>query len=150
MTFDLPYAAPSMMDPTIFIVDDDAGVRDSLSLLLGLRGYRVQVFERAGDFLSVVRAESYGCALFDIRMQGMGGLELQHTLKARGIGLPIIFMTGYANVAAARTAFKAGAVDFLSKPLPEAELLEAIQRALRHGAVKERQPEVRASALRQV
>jgi len=138
-----------MIDPTIYIVDDDAAVRDSLGLLLGLRGYRIQVFERARDFLDVVHPESRGCALVDVRMQGMGGLELQHTLRARGIGLPIIFMTGFANVAAARTAFKAGAVDFLSKPLSEAELLEGIGRALRHGPAGEEQADARMSVVRQ-
>lgn len=117
-------------DPTIFIVDDDAGVRDSLALLLGLHGLRVLVFACAEDFLSASTSLTYGCILLDIRMPHMGGLELQRELVARGIQLPVIVMTAHENIAASRTAFKAGAVDFLSKPLAQTELLEAIRDAL--------------------
>lgn len=119
-----------MSEPTIFIVDDDPGVRDSLSLLLGLHGYRTALFARAEDFLHVVKADMQGCALVDMRMADIGGLELQRKLASAGIALPVILITGHGNLAAARTAFKAGAVDFLTKPLSESELLDAIRSAL--------------------
>lgn len=117
-------------DPTIFIVDDDAGVRDSVALLLGLHGLRVLVFASAEDFLAACPTETYGCILLDIRMPGMGGLELQRELVFRAIRLPVIVMTAHGNIAASRTAFKAGAVDFLSKPVAETELMEAIRDGL--------------------
>lgn len=117
-------------DPTIYIIDDDAGVRDSLALLLGLHSLRVAVFACAEDFFSACNPHSHGCILLDIRMPGMGGLELQRQLMVRGIRLPVIVMTAHGNVAASRTAFKAGAVDFLSKPISETELLDAVREAL--------------------
>jgi two-component system response regulator FixJ len=115
---------------TIFIIDDDPGVRDSLALLLGLHGMRVQTFCDAHSFLNTVLDSQPGCALIDIRMDGMGGLELQQNLHARNIHLPVIVMTAHPTVAAARVAFKAGAIDYLAKPLSEAELLAAIELAL--------------------
>lgn len=113
----------------IYIVDDDAGVRDGLALLLGLRGYQVQLFASAESFLAASDTEWHGCALIDVRMAGMGGLELQHKLSQAGVGLPVIVMTGHATVAAARVALTAGAIDFLVKPISEVELLAAIKRA---------------------
>ena len=118
------------MDNTVFIIDDDASVRDSLALLLGLRGYGTTMFADAAGFLGALRPEWRGCALIDIRMPGMDGLALQHELKARGCVLPVIVMTGHGNVAAAREAFRAAAVDFLEKPLDEARLVQAIEEAL--------------------
>lgn len=115
---------------TIFIVDDDPGVRDSLALLLGLHGIRVQTFCDAHSFLNTILESKPGCALIDIRMDGIGGLELQQKLHARNIHLPVIVMTAHPTVAAARVAFKAGAIDYLTKPLSEAELLTAIELAL--------------------
>jgi FixJ family two-component response regulator len=121
---------PAIPDPTVFIIDDDAGVRDSVALLLGLQGLRVLVFACAEDFLAAGTTATYGCILLDIRMPGMGGLELQRELVVRGIRLPVIVMTAHGNIAASRTAFKAGAVDFLSKPVSKSELMDAIRDAL--------------------
>ena len=101
-----------------------------MALLLGLHGMRVQTFGDSLSFLSANIDSKHSCALIDIRMDGMGGLELQQTLQARNIGLPVIVMTAHPAVAAARVAFKAGAVDYLTKPLSEAELLTAIELAL--------------------
>jgi FixJ family two-component response regulator len=120
---------PANPDPTVCIVDDDGGVRDSLALLLGLNGLRVQVFACAEDFLATRNLPTFGCLLLDIRMPGMGGLELQRKLAGRGIRLPVIVMTAHENIAASRTAFKAGAVDFLAKPIAKTELMEAIRDA---------------------
>jgi RNA polymerase sigma factor (sigma-70 family) len=123
-----------MTDPTIFIVDDDASVRDSLSLLLGLKGYATRSFASAEDFLSTCQPDWHGCLLLDIRMPGMKGLELQQHLISRQIVLPIIFITGHGDVAATRAALKAGAADFLEKPLDDRLLLTAITDALKSSA----------------
>lgn len=118
---------------TVYIIDDDPGVRDSLTLLLGLHGLRVQTFSEASSFLSANPTCNSCCALVDIRLGEMGGLELQKTLKLRDMAIPIIFMTGHPNVATSRVAFKAGAVDYLVKPLSEVELLLAIEQAFSVG-----------------
>lgn len=119
-----------MTEPTIFIVDDDASVRDSLALLLGLKGYAIRSFASAEDFLAACQPEWHGCLLLDIRMAGMNGLELQQQLISHQIFLPIIFITGHGDVAAARTALKGGAADFLEKPLDDEMLSAAISEAL--------------------
>lgn len=119
-----------MTEPTIFIVDDDAAVRDSLSLLLGLKGLNTRCFAAAEDFLAACQPDWHGCLLLDIRMAGMDGLELQQRLNARQITLPIIFITAHGDVAAARSALKAGAADFLEKPLDDRMLTAAIADAL--------------------
>lgn len=120
------------MDPTICIVDDDISVRDSLSLLLGLKGYRTLSFASAEDFLATCKPEWRGCLLLDIRMAGMDGLTLQQALIERGIDLPVIILTGHGSLEAARTAFKAGAVDFFEKPVDGMRIIEAVQAALAH------------------
>ena len=123
-----------MTEPTIFIVDDDAPVRDSLSLLLGLKGYAIRSYASAEDFLTACQPDWHGCLLLDIRMAGMNGLELQQRLISRQISLPIIFITGHGDVAAARAALKAGAADFLEKPLDDRMLIATITDALERSA----------------
>jgi two-component system response regulator FixJ len=115
---------------TVFIVDDDASVRDALSLLLSLRGYATAVFACAEDFLKALSPSWQGCVLADIRMPGMSGLDMQVVLESRGSKLPVVIITGHGDVAAARQAFKAGAVDFLEKPFDDQLLVQAIDRAL--------------------
>lgn len=122
--------AEAAFDPTVYIVDDDAAVRDSLALLLGLKNLRVLVFANAEDFLSACSPDWHGCVLLDMRLPGMGGLELQHELLTRGIRLPVVIMTAHSNLAAARVAFKAGAVEFLVKPVSEVELMDALRDAM--------------------
>lgn len=114
----------------IFIVDDDDAVRDSLVLLLGLRGYATRGFTRAKDFLSAVDRDARGCILLDLRMPDMDGLEVQAELAAREIRLPIIMLTAHGDVATARAALKAGAFDFLEKPFDDALLRTTIDAAL--------------------
>lgn len=116
---------------TVFIVDDDPAVRDSLSLLLSLRGYRTATFASAEDFLAGVHAGARGCLVADIRMPGMSGLELQKELLRRGSRLPVVIVTAHGDAASARAAFKADAVDFLEKPFDEAGPVEAVEAALR-------------------
>ena len=111
---------------TVFIVDDDPAVRDALSLLLGIQDYRVAVFGDAESFLKAYKSEWRGCLVLDIRMPGMDGLTLQKHLDQLGSELPVIIMTGHGDVASAREAFRAFAVDFLEKPLDHRKLLAAI------------------------
>jgi len=123
------------MDNTVFIVDDDASVRDSLGLLLGLRGYRTSLFADAAGFLGALRADWQGCLIVDIRMPGMNGLELQRELQSRGCALPVVIITGHGDVSSAREAFRADAIDFLEKPLDEAKLIKAIDESFRRQSV---------------
>lgn len=113
----------------VFIVDDDAAVRDSLGLLLGLNGFHTRSFASADDFLLVCESGWSGCLLLDIRMPGTDGLALQTILREREIGLPIIFMTAYGDVATVRTALKSGAVDYLEKPVDPDAMLATVRTA---------------------
>lgn len=114
----------------VFIVDDDASVRDSLAVLLGLKGYRTQAFASAEDFLRNYRLEAGGCLLLDVRMPGMSGVELQSAMRERQIRLPIIVITAHGDVPTARAALVAGAVDFLEKPVDPELLLATVRTAL--------------------
>lgn len=116
---------------TVFIVDDDADVRDSLGLLLGLRGYGTALFACAEDFLAAWRPGLAGCVLTDLRMPGMSGLELQKELAAREIALPVVMLTAHGDVSSARQALRERAIDFLQKPFREDELTAAIDAAFR-------------------
>lgn len=114
---------------TVFIVDDDASVRDALGLLMAVNDYRVAAFCDAEGFLAAFKKTWRGCILLDIRMPGMDGLSLQRQLTVIGSELPVIIMTGHGDVASAREAFRALAVDFLEKPLDHKRLLSAIGEA---------------------
>jgi FixJ family two-component response regulator len=115
---------------TVFIVDDDPSVRDALSLLLSLRGYATATFASAEDFLAALKTTWRGCVVLDIRMPGLSGLELQRQLLANKPRLPVSVMTAHGDVAAARQAFLADAVDFIEKPFDADQLLAAVQTAL--------------------
>jgi FixJ family two-component response regulator len=116
-------------DLTVFIVDDDASVRDALALVFSVRGYRTAVFSSAEDFLSAWRASWAGCLLVDIRMPGMDGLSLQERLIEMNCVLPVVVITGHGDVGSARRAFKANAIDFLEKPIDHDKMIEAIEQA---------------------
>ena len=120
--------------PEVTIVDDDAGVRDALSLLLGLHGYAVRAFASGDAMLAAYQPEWRGCMLVDIRMPGLDGLALQAALAARGIALPVIILTAHGDAANARAALKGGAFDFLEKPVDDALLVEMIDAATRFEA----------------
>ena len=120
---------------TVFIVDDDPGVRDALGLLLSLHGYRTAFFADADAFLRALNDSLRGCILLDIRMPGMDGLTLQKTLLERGCALPVLVITGHGDVDSARAAFRLQAVDFLEKPLQEEQLVSAIEEAFARQAV---------------
>ncbi|MEQ8268980.1 MAG: response regulator FixJ [Parvibaculum sp.] len=123
-------------DETVFIVDDDAAVRDSLRALLESAGFRVEDFASAAAFLDSSTPERQGCLVVDIRMPDMDGLELQEELIRRRIALPAIVMTGHADVPLAVRAMKAGAVDFIEKPFKEEVLLDGVGRALETGRLR--------------
>jgi RNA polymerase sigma factor (sigma-70 family) len=122
------------VEQTVFIVDDDVAVRDALALLLGLKGYRTAIFSSAEDFLASYRKEWRGCLVLDIKMGGMSGLDLQARLSEQGSELPIVVITGHGDAASARTALKSGAVDFLEKPIDDAQLVAAVSAALARDA----------------
>ena len=124
----------------IFIVDDDEAIRDSLRVLLESVGFTgVSTFSSARDFLERATPEAGDCLLVDVHMPEMGGLELQAELAARGSGVAVIVMTGHGEVPMAVRAMKAGAIDFLEKPIAEALLLDCIRRALALGAARSRE-----------
>jgi FixJ family two-component response regulator len=114
---------------TVYIVDDDASVRDSLSLMLSLKGFATATFGNAEDFLATARAEWKGCVLADIRMPGMSGLELLDEVRQRFPGLAVVVVTAHGDVATARRAFLADAADFVEKPFDSSHILAAIANA---------------------
>ena len=115
---------------TIYIVDDDEAVRDSLQWLLEGQDYRVRCFESAESFISRYDPREVACLIVDVRMDGMSGLELQDRLIERQSPLPIIFITGHGDVPMAVEAMKKGALDFIQKPFKEPDLLDMVERML--------------------
>jgi RNA polymerase sigma factor (sigma-70 family) len=115
---------------TVFLVDDDASVRDSLSLMLAVLGYRISAFESAEALLESWRDGWTGCVVADLRLPGKSGLELQAELGKRGIRVPFVLITAHGNVPSARAAFMADAVDFLEKPFDDSDLTAAIEKCL--------------------
>jgi two-component system, LuxR family, response regulator FixJ len=120
-----------MPDKTVFVVDDDVAVRLGLRFMLRTAGYSVDAFGSARSFLEGYDPQRGGCLLLDIRMPQMTGLELQQQLNVRGWRIPVIFITGHGTVSLAIAAIKAGAFDFIEKPVREDALIESIERALR-------------------
>lgn len=116
---------------TVFIIDDDADVRDALSLLMRSAGLSAVAFASAREFMARLNPRDGGCLVLDIRMPGMTGMELQAELHKRRIRLPIIFLTGHGDIPLAVKAMKAGAVDFIQKPLDEHRLVVAVMNALK-------------------
>jgi FixJ family two-component response regulator len=116
---------------TVFIIDDDEPMRDSLALMLGLLGYRSASFASAEAFLAAYQDNWTGCVVADLKLPGKSGIELQAELQARGSSLPFVIITAHGGVSSARTAFQADAVDFLEKPFDEAVLKAAIDKGLK-------------------
>jgi FixJ family two-component response regulator len=119
---------------TVFVVDDDASVRRSLERLLLSDGLAVRSFGSAEEFLSTARVDGPSCLVLDLRMPGIGGLDLQQELQAAGLDQAIVFVSAYGSVPATVRAMRAGAVDFLQKPFDDDQLLGAIHRALARDA----------------
>ena len=125
-----------MPDPTVYIVDDDPDMRDSLRWLLKTVGLRSVTFSSAGEFLQRFSGEGPACLVLDVRMPGTSGLDLFAEMNARGLRMPVLFITAYADVPMAVRAMKSGAVEFLEKPFNGQVLLEKIQRAVEDDAVR--------------
>ena len=116
--------------PLIHVIDDDESLRPALLRLLAAAGFEARGYASAGDFLLHPPSDRPGCVLLDVRMPGPSGLELQEAMRDRGIDLPIVFLTGHADVPSSVRAMKAGAVDFLEKPVDRDTLMGALARAM--------------------
>ena len=117
--------------PLIHLVDDDAGVRSSLALLIGTVGLRVMPWAHPQAFLDGFDREAIGAIMLDVRMPGLGGLQVLETLRAQGADQPVVMLTGHGTVALCRQAFKGGAAEFLEKPVDDQLLLDTLQAAIR-------------------
>ena len=133
---------------TVLVVDDDASVREALSDLFQSVGLRVEVFASTQEFLKNRRPEGPGCLVLDVRLPGKSGLDFQQELNAANISLPIVFLTGHGDIPMSVRAMKAGAVEFLTKPFREQDLLDAVQTALERDRVN-REDEKLLTTLRQ-
>jgi FixJ family two-component response regulator len=122
--------APPSSEPIVYVVDDDRLVRETLSSLLRSVGLRVRLFEFAQELLQAEPEDAPSCLVLDIRLPGLGGIDLQDELAKSNIKIPIIFLTGHGDISMSVRAMKAGAVDFLTKPFREQELLDAVTAAL--------------------
>ena len=129
----------SQDDPTVFVVDDDPSIQRGLKTLIRSVGLRVEVFGSAQDFLQSRRANGPGCLVLDVRLPGMSGLEFQKELVKANIQVPIIFITAHGDVPMSVRAMKAGALEFLTKPFRDQDLLDAIQTALERDRIRRQQ-----------
>ena len=139
-------SSPNQDVPVIYVVDDDLSVRSAMDSLIRSLGFRAQTFASARDFLECRPAET-GCLILDVHLPGLNGLDLQRELAREDIRLPVIFVTGWADVPTSVRAMKAGAVEFLAKPLQEEDLIRAIREAMeRDRAAKSEQNELKTAA----
>jgi FixJ family two-component response regulator len=116
--------------PMVFVIDDDASVRKALARFLKAAGFRSQLFASAEEFLKQPAPDAPACALLDVSMPGLSGLDLQHALAERDVRLPVIFITGHGDIPMSVHAMKAGAADFLTKPFNAPDLLAAVHQAI--------------------
>lgn len=123
----------------VYVIDDDAAVRDALSMLLEAAGYAVATFPTASDFLDVCTPSSLGCIILDVDMPDMDGPALQEELIRRGLRLPVIFLSGKGTIPVTVRTIKAGAMDFLTKPMDGSVLLDRVQKALKQGTLLQEQ-----------
>jgi FixJ family two-component response regulator len=131
-----------MNEPKVFVVDDDLSVRDSISELLEIAGYNVETFHGAEEFLEICTPDTNGCIILDVNMPGMDGPGLQMELVRRKLLLPIIFLSGQGTIPLTVRAIKAGAMDFLTKPVKSSILLTRVQEAMEKLSVLRKQTEV--------
>ena len=134
--------------PVVFVVDDDSSIREALTSLINSVGLGVETFASAREFLSGQRPDAPGCLVLDVRLPGLSGLDLQRELATAQIDLPIIFITGHGDIPMTVRAMKAGAVEFLTKPFRDQDLLDAIQQAIARSRVARHQ-RAELAALRQ-
>lgn len=129
--------------PTVFIIDDDDRMRAAMQRLLKSIGLNTKAFATPQDFLQYKFPDGPSCLVLDVRLPGMSGLDVQHKLNEKGVHIPIIFITGYADIPMTVKAMKSGAVDFLTKPWRDQDLLDAIQQALeRDDATRQQETEI--------
>jgi FixJ family two-component response regulator len=126
-------------DPTVFVIDDDASVRDAITGVAKSVGLHAETFASTQDFLRGWRSTGPSCLVLDVRLPGLSGLEFQLELASNNISIPIIFLTGYGDIAMTVRAMKAGAVEFLTKPFRHQDLVDAIQKALDRDRTARRQ-----------
>lgn len=141
---------PQPSPATVFVVDDDEAVRDSLALLLRSVELAVATFNSANEFLDSYDPAAPGCLILDVRLPGMSGLELQQRLADDGADLPIVFITGHGDVPMAVRAMRRGAVDFLQKPFSDQELLDRVQQALAEQSQRRQQSESKAEIAQRI
>jgi FixJ family two-component response regulator len=122
--------ATPQSDSMVFVVDDDASIRDAVRSLLKSVGLRAEAFASTEEFVKAVRPEVPSCLVLDVRLPGMSGLEFQHELEKTGIRIPIVFVTAHGDIPMTSRAMKAGAIEFLPKPFQKKELLDAVHQAL--------------------
>jgi len=134
--------------PTVFVVDDDANVRASIQGLLKSAGLRAECFETAEKFLQRKPSKGPSCLILDVSLPGMNGLDFQQKLRNAGLQIPIIFVTGYGDIPMTVKAMKSGAVEFLTKPFEDQDLLDAVQQALARDSAT-RQERADLAALRE-
>lgn len=130
----------------VYIVDDDSAVRDALSMLLEAGGYNVEAFQCAADFLATSTPSARGCIILDVDMPDMNGLAVQENLAKRGLRLPVIFLSGHGTIPISVRAIKAGAIDFLTKPVEGSVLLAQVQKAMEHGSSLQKKSDSSQSA----
>jgi FixJ family two-component response regulator len=131
------------LDATVFVVDDDPSIRDALAGLIRSAGLKVETFASAQAFLARPPPDVPGCLVLDVRLPGLSGLDLQSRMAEIALGIPIVFITGHGDVPTSVRAMKAGAVEFLTKPFRDQDLLDAIGQAIeRHRAARSRQAEM--------
>ncbi|WP_449122071.1 response regulator transcription factor [Pseudomonas viridiflava] len=135
-------------EPIIYVIDDDLSVRTSLEDLLASVGLRSMLFGSTQQFMDTPRPDAPGCLILDIRMPGMSGLDFQEQMARSGIFLPVIFITGHGDIPMSVRAMKAGAVEFLTKPFREQDLLDAIQQGLALDRVRRQSAAVQAELQR--
>ncbi|KAB0480996.1 Two-component response regulator, FixJ family, consists of REC and HTH domains [Pseudomonas reinekei] len=141
-----PACEPQSNGSIVYVVDDDASIRDALSNLLRSAGIRVETFASTAEFLSQPKTGSASCLVLDVRLQGNSGLDFQRQLVETNTTIPIIFITGHGDIEMSVKAMKAGAVDFLAKPFREQDLLDAVSSALQTD-IKRRELERQSSNL---
>jgi RNA polymerase sigma factor (sigma-70 family) len=125
--------------PVVFVVDDDPSVRSSLKFLLSSVGLQVESFESAETFLQRKPSDAPSCLVLDVRLRGLSGLDFQHELAARNIRIPIVFVTGHGDIPMSVRAMKAGAIEFLTKPYRDQDLLDAVRIALEQDRARREQ-----------
>ena len=136
-------SSPAQSAPTVFVVDDDAAMRESLDSLIRSVGLRVESFPSAQEFLQRKTPEGPACLVLDVRLPGLSGLDLQREILDRENSIPIVFITGHGDIPMSVRAMKAGAIEFLTKPFRDQDLLDAIHQAIeRDRAVRQRRAEL--------